>query len=82
MEIPEHMRKHAKKLHKRCQSQTDTPEGTTTILNSYLITKINQIILNYICLEVIRESLKGTLPKNQNFECYIHCLFDIIGVVS
>ena len=82
MEIPEHMRKHAKKLHKRCQNQTDTPEGTTTIPNYLLITKIYKIILNYLFLEVIRESLTGTLPKNQNFECYIHCLFDIIGVVS
>ncbi|XP_065360121.1 general odorant-binding protein 69a [Calliphora vicina] len=58
MEIPEHLRKHAKKLHKRCQNQTDTPE------------------------DVIRSSLQGSLPKNKNFECYVQCLFDIIGIME
>nr|AID61302.1 odorant binding protein [Calliphora stygia] len=57
-EIPEHLKKHAKKLHKRCQNQTETPE------------------------DVIRESLTGVLPKNKNFECYVQCLFDIIGIMD
>ncbi|KAM7358731.1 odorant-binding protein 69a [Cochliomyia hominivorax] len=58
MEIPDHLKKHAKKLHKRCQSQTNTPD------------------------EVIRSSMTGVLPKDRNFQCYIHCLFDIIGVMD
>nr|BAI82448.1 odorant binding protein 8 [Delia antiqua]BAS69447.1 odorant-binding protein 8 [Delia platura] len=58
LEIPEHLRKHARRIHKRCQNQSDTPEA------------------------VIKESLKGGLPNNKNFECYIQCLFDIMGIMD
>ncbi|KNC24411.1 Pheromone-binding protein-related protein 1 [Lucilia cuprina] len=58
LEIPEHLKKHARKLHKRCQNQTETPD------------------------DIIRSSLKGELPKNKNFECYVHCIFDIIGIMD
>ncbi|XP_005177698.2 general odorant-binding protein 69a [Musca domestica] len=57
-EVPEHFKKHAKKLHKRCQNQTNTSD------------------------DVIRASFSGTLPQDDNFACYIHCIFDMIGVID
>ncbi|XP_073843571.1 odorant-binding protein 69a [Musca autumnalis] len=58
IELPETFRKNARKLHNRCQNQTNTAE------------------------DVIKSSFSGSLPKDNNFPCYLHCIYDMVGLID
>ncbi|EDW18016.1 general odorant-binding protein 69a [Drosophila mojavensis] len=57
-DVPEVVKKHVKKLHKRCVAKTGVSE------------------------ELLEHAQKGNLPNDPTFKCFLHCMFDMFGLID
>lgn len=70
------VKKQVKKVHVRCVNQTGASEGKHI---SNTLTKPKGYPVSLAAL--MAEAHKGNLPNDPAFKCFLHCMFEMFGLV-